>query len=142
MIVLDTTILVYAAGGDHSLRAPCRRIFEAVAAGRVHAQTTTFVIQEFLHVASRRRDRGDAAALAGHFAAVLAPLLPHDDAHVDDSLSLYERYPSLGAFDAFLAATARAAGATLVSADTAFAEVRELRHVDPATPELDALLAG
>lgn len=140
MIVLDTSVLVYAVGGEHPLREPSRRIVRAVEAGELHAQTTTFVIQEFLHVSSRRRNRAEAARLAREYATMLGPLLPHEESHVADAIDLYEQHDRLGAFDAFLAAAARAASATLISADRAFADVPELRWVDPATSELDALL--
>ena len=65
MIVLDTTVLVYALGGEHALREPCQRLVEAVAEGRVEATTTVEVIQEFVRVRARRwtaRMRPSAAA--------------------------------------------------------------------------------
>lgn len=59
------------------------------------------------------------------------------------AIDLFERHPGLGAFDAVLAAVAieRRADA-LISSDRAFGVVEGLRWVDPASPELDALLAG
>ena len=53
MIVLDTTALVYAVGGEHPMREPSRRLVEAIAAGRIEATTTVEVIQEFVHVRAR-----------------------------------------------------------------------------------------
>lgn len=141
MIVLDTSVLAYAVGGAHPLREPSRRVVRAIESGAVHAQTTTFVIQEFLHVAARRRARADAARLAGDFSTLLAPLLAHDEAHVSSAVELFVRHERLGPFDAFLAAAARAAGAQLISADHAFAAVPDLRFVDLASAELDTLLA-
>jgi predicted nucleic acid-binding protein len=38
LIVLDTTVLVYAKGQDHPLREPCRALVEAIAAGNVLIQ--------------------------------------------------------------------------------------------------------
>ena len=64
MIVLDTTVLVYAVGVDHPLREPCQQLIRAIADGTILATTTTEVIQEFTHVRARRRDRKDAAELA------------------------------------------------------------------------------
>lgn len=63
MIVLDTTVLVYAKGAEHPLRDPCRDLVAAIADERIAATTTAEVIQEFVHVRARRRDRSDAAAL-------------------------------------------------------------------------------
>lgn len=133
MIVLDTTVLVYALGTDHALREPCRRLVEAVAAGEVEATTTVEVLQEFVHVRARRRSRADAAELGAAYADLLAPLLPVTAVDLLHGLRLYEQAARLGAFDAVLAAAALAAEATmLVSADTAFADVPGLRHLAPA----------
>jgi predicted nucleic acid-binding protein len=137
MIVLDTTVLVYAKGADHPLRDPCRTLITAIERGAVAATTTAEVIQEFAHVRARRRDRPEAAALAGDFADLLAPLLLVSQERLRAGLGLFERVPELGSFDAVLAAAALDVGAdALVSADRAFASVRGLRHIDPATPAI------
>jgi uncharacterized protein len=132
VIALDTTILVYAKGGEHPLAEPCRRLIAAVADGRVQAGTTAEVVQEFVHVYSRRRDRREGAAIGRDYAELLAPLLPVSKEALVVGLSWFERSPRLGAFDAVLAASAVAAGATpLMSADAAFDDVRELSNVFP-----------
>ncbi len=72
------------------------------------ATTTVEVIQEFAHVFARRRDRGDASRLARAWAALLAPLISTTRDDLEQGLTLYERNPRLGAFDAVLAAAALA----------------------------------
>jgi uncharacterized protein len=142
VIVLDTSVLVYAVGADHPLAGPCKRLLDAVAAGAVVATTIVEVVQEFTHVRSRRRGRADAAALARDFARVLAPLLVVDENTLERAIRLFERHERLDAFDALLAAAALEADAeALVSADRAFAGIRGLRYVDPTAPALDRLLA-
>ncbi|MGH2752111.1 MAG: type II toxin-antitoxin system VapC family toxin [Actinomycetota bacterium] len=141
MIVLDTTVLVYAVGEAHFLREPCRAIVRSVAEGRAQATTTSEVIQEFAEVRARRRSRADAASLASEFAFLLSPLMTVDRDDLLAGLRLLESTESLGAFDAVLAATAMARAArALVSADTDFSSVRGLAHVAPGTPESAALL--
>ena len=136
MIVVDTTVLVYAVGAEHALRAPCRALVEHVASGTVQATTTLEVIQELAHVRARRRDRADAAARARSYAQLFAPLLLPDEADLLDGLALFEASHDIGPFDAVLAASALRRGATaLVSADRGFATVPGLRHLDPATPD-------
>lgn len=89
MIVVDTSILVYAVGADHQLRAPCRHLVQLVADGTV------------------------------------------------------ERHPTLGAFDAVLAATARRVGdGILASTDGAFRSVDSLRLLDPAEEAFATFLLG
>lgn len=141
MIVLDTTVLVYAVGADHELREPARLIVGAVRDGRVRATTTIEAVQEFVHVRARRRDRADAAALGRAYADLLAPLLVTSEDDLAVGLRLYERYPELGAFDAVLAAASvRARAEALVSADGSFAAVRDLPFVDLAAPEILGLV--
>ncbi|MGO9322650.1 MAG: hypothetical protein ACLQBY_17865 [Solirubrobacteraceae bacterium] len=51
MIVLDTTVLVYAKGAQHPLREPSRRLIEAVTERELQATTTVKVIQELVQCA-------------------------------------------------------------------------------------------
>lgn len=141
MIVLDTTVLLYAVGGEHPLGEPSRRLIRAIGDGEVAATTSVPVIQEFAHVRARRRGRSDAHARALEFAELLAPLLPIAPSDVEPALRLFERHEGLDAFDAFLATAAIAHGAeALVSADRAFAEVRRLRFAELGSRRLDALI--
>jgi uncharacterized protein len=139
VILLDTTVLSYAVGAEHPLREPCRQLLRAHGDGRIEAATTIEVVQEFLHVRARRRSRADAVALARHYSAAL-PLLVTRAEDLELGLSLFERHPALGAFDAVLAAVGLNAGVeALVSADRAFGAVANLHWVDPATPAVDDL---
>lgn len=141
MIVLDTTVLVYAKGAEHALRGPCRDLVAAIAEERIAATTTAEVIQEFVHVRARRRDRGDAATLGRDYAELLSPLLTITRDNLQRGLTLFQTTPRLGAFDAVLAATAANAGATaLVSADTAFADLADISHVIPNAAGIASLL--
>lgn len=142
MIVLDTTVLVYAVGGDHRLREPCRDLIRKIAAGRLRATTTVEVLQEFTHVRARRRDREDAARRTRDYLDLLSPLLVVGEDDLQDGLRLYARCDRLGAFDAVLAATAaRADAAAIVSADAAFAEA-DVTHVVPDADGVAVLLDG
>jgi hypothetical protein len=143
MIVLDTTVLVYAKGSDHPLRDPCRELVGAIAEGRLEATTTAEAIQEFVHVRSRRRDRADAVGLGYDYAALLSPLLPVTLAALERGLDIYRRSERLGAFDAVLAAAAEANDAeALISADTAFVEAELVPHLVPDAAGVATLLAG
>jgi uncharacterized protein len=141
VIVLDTTVLVYAKGANHPLRDPCRRLIDAIARGGLDATSTVEVIQEFVHVRAQRRERSDAVALGGDYADLLVPLLMVDEERLRRGLALFEHTERLGAFDAVLAATAIDVDAdALVSADGAFAGVPGLTHVVPDDAGVDRLL--
>ena len=133
MILVDTSILVYAVGADHPLQAPCRHLVQLVADGTVAATTTIEAIQEFVHVRARRRDRAEAAALGRAYATLFGPLPQPSAADLDAGLELFERHPALGAFDAVLAATAqRTSDGVVASADTAFRGVDAVHLLDPS----------
>jgi predicted nucleic acid-binding protein len=143
MILLDTTVLVYAKGQAHPLRDPCRDLIDAIRQSSLEATTTVEVIQEFVHVRARRRGRADAARLGRDYVALLSPLLAPTDRDLEAGITLFERSESLGAFDAVLAALARSSGVKcVVSADAAFAEVPDLVHIAPDRDGVLSLLQG
>lgn len=142
MIVVDSAVLVHCAGSDHPLRHPCQAVIKAAAAGRVEARATIEVIQEFAWVFAARRPRSDAVARARSFAVILSPLLQPGDGDLEAGLSIFESTPGLGSFDAVLAATAIREDATLVSPDSGFGAVPDLRYLNPASPSFLTDLGG
>ncbi|MEX2236240.1 MAG: PIN domain-containing protein [Dehalococcoidia bacterium] len=132
MIVLDTSILVYAVGGDDRHRHSCREVVAAIRDRKLAATTTFEVIQEFVHVRSRRRPRSDAVSYGREFVELLQPLIAVDGRSFEIGLNLYESEPASGAFDCMLAAAATVNGCEgLLSADTHFVRVTGLRHYHP-----------
>jgi predicted nucleic acid-binding protein len=142
VILLDTTVLMYAVGTEHPLREPSRRIVGVAASGTERMTTTVEVIQEFAHVYARRRSRATAVSLARSYVDLFSPLVETTVEDVDVGLRLFERDERLGAFDAVLAATAlRLDVEALVSADMAFAAVPKLPFVPLDSSDLHALLS-
>ncbi len=142
MIIVDTTVLVYAVGAEHPLRDTSRTLLQSIGDGVVRASTTVEVIQEFAHVRGRRRGREDARAVASRYADLFAPLLETKTAHLRLGLELWTRHPQLGCFDAVLAAVARDfGGGTIVSAVAGFATVEGITHVHPDTAGISGLFA-
>lgn len=143
MIVLDTTILVYAVGDEHELREQSRRLVEAIGDGRVQATTTVEAIQELVHVRARRRDRRDAVQLGLAYSDLLAPLILPGKEDLETGLGLFERHGELGSFGSVLAAAAIARDAeALVSADASFGAVPKLKYVEPGSAAFERLLRG
>ncbi len=132
MIVLDTSVLVYAVGDAHPLKVPCQGLIGLIMQGALEATTTPEVIQEFVHVRSRRRSRENAVGFARDFAGLLQPLTLVEDTDLRAGLEIFEQVPEIGSFDAVLAAVARRIGATrLVSADRRFGSVLGLAWEQP-----------
>jgi predicted nucleic acid-binding protein len=143
MIVLDTTVLVYAVGAEHRFRKPCQHLIAAIADGAVTGTTTVEVIQEFAHVRAKRLGRADAVDLARDYIELLTPLLVVEETDLREGLRLYAEGAGTGSFDAVLAAAARASGAeALVSADGAFSGIRGIRHVVPDADGVQDLLGS
>lgn len=140
MILLDTTVLAYAVGTEHRFRDPCRDLVGAIAAGRIEATTTPEVIQEFVRIRSRRRDRAEAASLGLSHRSLLTPLTGITENHLVRGIELFERSNSLGAFDSVLAAVAIDMGMTLVSAGSAFGTVTGLNHIVPDRDGIRSLI--
>jgi predicted nucleic acid-binding protein len=92
MIILDTTVLVYAVGEEHPLREPCRRFLAAHASATIEATTTIEVLREFVHIRARRRTREDAAELTRSYVAAFDPIAT-TLADLDAGLSLFEAHP-------------------------------------------------
>ena len=132
MLLVDTSVLVYAVGIDHALCSPARRFVQDVQSGATDGQTTPAVLQEFAHVRGRRRSREDAARLADRYAAMLSPLVTVTARDVAEGLDIWAGVPDIGAFDAVLSAVALAHGARLLSADRGFSRVPGLEWIDLA----------
>ncbi|MBV9120023.1 MAG: type II toxin-antitoxin system VapC family toxin [Chloroflexi bacterium] len=139
MILIDTSVLHYAVGSDYPLKDPCVRIIQRLApTGSV--ATTFEVVQEFMHVFSRRRPRELAVDLARSYAIALQ-LLPVTSDDLQLGISLFEAIPGLGGFDCVLAAVALNRHVeALVSADRGFGEVDGLPWLDPRSPDLARLV--
>jgi len=145
VIVLDTTVLVYALGRDHPLREPCRQLVVSVGQGQVRATTSVETIQEFCQVRSRRNTPAQAAADARDHALLLRPLLLPEEIDLVAGLSAFGTNGGrLGSFDAVLGASAARRGLPLASADRGFDLVPGLIRLDPASPSFleDCLAHG
>ena len=91
MLVLDTSVLVYASGADHPLREPAVRLLRDVVASRVSATTTPEVLQQYAHVRARHRDRADAFAQAERFAELPGPLTVVNTRDVLEGLRIWSQ---------------------------------------------------
>lgn len=131
-IFVDTSILMYAAGSEHPLRAPCQRIVDVISNGSLEAATSAEVIQEILHraVAMRRIDAG--IKLANQAMDMFAPVLPITHALMRRVPDLVARYPGIDARDAVHVATCIHEGIReIVSADRGYDDVAEVQRIDP-----------
>ena len=132
IVFVDTSVLMYAAGGEHPLREPCRTIVDGIGRRSISAVTSIEVVQEILH---RYLSIGRAAggiALAEQTMDLFAPVLPITHALMRRVPEIAQRYPGLSARDLIHVATCIHEGITeILSTDRGFDAVQEVRRIPP-----------
>jgi predicted nucleic acid-binding protein len=129
-VFLDTNVFLYAIGAQHPLKAASQRVLERVGDGALDAVTSTEVVQEILHVLSRRGLRETGLKLAQHVIALLDPILPVTQADISIACDLMSRHPGLSTRDAIHAATVLSHGISgIVTSDGHFDEIPEIRRL-------------
>ena len=129
-VFLDTAVLALAVGGEHPLRASCRRYLEQAAAGELELHVSVEALQELLFHRMRRGDRAEAVALARDVRD-LCHVHPFDGAVLARMLDLVAT-TALGGRDSVHAATAQAAGfSEIVTPDSDFDGVPGLARRTP-----------
>jgi predicted nucleic acid-binding protein len=134
--LVDTNVFVYARGGDHRYRDPCRAILRAAGDGRLTLEASVELVQEFAHLLLRRGFR--PAAVLDEVEEVRSQCRLHafDIEVLGHATTLLRRHPSLGVRDAVHAATAIRAGlASILSADRIFDSIDGVTRIDPATSD-------
>ncbi len=128
----DTAVFLYALGGDHAYRQPCREIVERAARGRLRGEASVNLLQEVAHHRFRRTGDREQAVRNARDVANLCGLHAVEPADVERGLALYAEHGRLSARDAVFAALALGRGIdTILSSDRAFDDVRGLERVDP-----------
>jgi predicted nucleic acid-binding protein len=131
-LFLDANIFLYAVGADSPHRVPCRAVLDAVGQGKLEGVTSSEVLQEVLHVRSRRMGVKDAASAVRAAAELVAEVLPVTPDDVLEACRMLEAHAGLGARDALRAAVMRNSELhVLVSVDRDFDVLPELKRIEP-----------
>lgn len=125
-------MLIYAAGGPHSLREPCRAALEAAVNRRVSLVTDSEVLQEILYRYSSIERLDIARDVYSAAIQLCDEVLPVTEQTTDRARELLLQYGSLSARDAVHIASMEEGGLRrLLSTDTDFDAVDEVQRVDP-----------
>jgi len=125
-------VLIYAAGGPHSLREPCRAALEAAVNRRVSLVTDSEVLQEILYRYSSIERLDIARDVYSAAIQLCDEVLPVTEQTTDRARELLLQYGSLSARDAVHIASMEEGGLRrLLSTDTDFDAVDEVQRVDP-----------
>ena len=124
---------MYAAGGPHSLREPCRAALEAVVAQRVGLVTDSEVLQEILYLYFSLQKPDIAREVYQAATGLCDEVLPVSERTTSRARELLLRYTNLSARDAIHIASMEEGGLRrLLSTDVDFDAVDEVQRVDPA----------
>jgi uncharacterized protein len=130
---LDTNVLIYAAGGPHSLREPCRAALEAAVDRRVSLVTDSEVLQEILYRYFSLQKPDIAREVYQAATGLCDVVLPVSEQTTARARELMSRYVNLSARDAIHVASMEEGGLRqLLSTDGDFDAVEEVRRVDPS----------
>ncbi len=130
---IDSNVFLYATGGEHGLREPCRAILEAIGESRLSGETSVEVVQEAAHVRVRRTGMRMEAIRLAQLIGRACTVHPVDADDLARALAVYEADDRLSLRDALHAAVALGRELpAIVSADGDFDRVPGLRRVDPA----------
>ena len=139
----DTSIFVYALGGEHPYREPCREIVLRAAGGDLQGEASADLLQELTHQRARRTGDRLGAARAARSVATLAWWHPVEPNDVQRGIDLFETHGELNARDAVFAALAINRGIdAILATDRAFDEIDGLERIDPADQRAVETLIG
>jgi uncharacterized protein len=139
--LFDTGVFVYALGGEHRYREPCRAILREVQSRRLAAEASVELIHEFAYVRMRRvADRADVALAARAISRSLS-LHTVERGDMERALDLWSEHEQLDVRDAIFAAQALNRGIeAILSPDSDFDGIPGLRRIDPADAQAVATL--
>ena len=131
-VFLDTNIFLYAIGADGPHKEPCRKVLLAVGNGELDAVTSSEVLQEVLHVRSRRVNSKDGLRATRAAAAMVAEVLPVTGEDVLAACRILERHPQIAARDALHVGVMKANKIhMLVSVDKDFDAIKDIKRIGP-----------
>lgn len=129
-VLLDTAVLMYAAGRDHPMREPARDLLRAARAGNLDAVISAEVVQEVLHRFAGGDRHEDGVRLADTATRTFGPVLSIDHGVMRRTIDLARRHPTAKARDLVHVATCQAYELeAIVSPDVDFDRIGEVRRI-------------
>ena len=132
MILIDSNILMYAAGADHPHKSPSVAVLERIAGGEVEAVINAEVLQEILHRYRSIRRWEDGRRVYDLTRQLFPVVLPVTAAALDRARDLLDRVASIMARDAVHAAVVLTEGLEAVcSYDKDFDRIPGIIRLEP-----------
>jgi uncharacterized protein len=138
---LDTSVFVYALGGEHHYRDPCRALLREVEGRRLDPEASIELIHEFAYVHARQVTERAVAARSARTIGRSCRLHVVDPRDIERALELWCEHERLDMRDAIFAAQALNRDVdAIVSPDRGFDGIPELERIDPADADAVATL--
>lgn len=132
MILVDSNIIMYAAGAEHPKKTPCIAWLDKVAGGRIDATIDAEVLQEILHRYRAIRRWADGRKVYDLARTIFPVVIPVGSEVLDRSRELMDRYRGLAARDALHAAVVAVHDLDgICSFDKDFDVIRKLKRIEP-----------
>ncbi len=132
MILVDTNILMYAAGSEHPNKKPSIRTLESVADGTLDAALDAEVLQEILHRYRALNWWHEGRRVFDAARKIFAVVLPVTADILDGARELLDEHSGVSARDALHASLVKNHELDgICSFDTAFDAIDWLRRVEP-----------
>ena len=131
MRLVDTNVVIYAAGKAHPLQDEARRVLERIAEGSLHANVDAEVLQEILHVYAARKERVKGFDTLDDLFVLFPNPIAITREEIETARDLMRSNSFLGARDAIHAAVVQTHDLEgIVSADRVFDRIKGVKRFD------------
>jgi len=129
---IDANIVVYSVGKPHFMKAPCLAILEDMARRSVTSATNVEVLQEILHIYTRRGEHTFGIEMARNLSVLVTTIYSVTPEDFARALTLHSQYSRLTARDSLhLASLYNNRITHIVSADHHFDGLPGIVRIDP-----------
>lgn len=131
MRLIDTNVIIYAAGKAHPLREGAREVLDQVGEGTLQANIDTEVLQEILHVYYARRERTKGFDTIDDLLLLFPNPFPIGREEIETARDLMRAHSFLSARDAIHAAVVQVNELEgMIIADKVFDRIKGLKRFD------------
>jgi len=130
--LIDANVFVYARGGPHVYREPCRRLLADIQADPEEGNVDAEVLQEVIYVYWYRRQLERGLEYLDRLLVLFPMPLPVTGDIIAAARDVLSAHPRLEPRDAIHAAVVLNHGLeAIISADRAFDQISEIKRLDP-----------
>ncbi len=131
MRLIDTNVVIYAAGKAHPLQEEARKVLDQVGEGTLQANIDTEVLQEILHVYYARRERTKGFDTIDDLLVLFPNPIPIGREEIETARDLMRAHSFLSARDAIHAAVVQTHDLEgIITADKVFDRIKGLKRFD------------